>query len=149
MPPVQDDDATSILRSLKMRSCISSKPIVSTSHFIRARSLLSRFEKLEKTRKIDSSVAMRSSRDVNSSRASAGCGLAPRPPATNTRKPGSTVPSGRVRFAAITPMSLNLAWPQSVSDRKSVVEGKRVSVSVYLGGRRILKKKKRQNNKQK
>ena len=25
---------------------------------------------------------------VNSSRASAGCGLAPRPPATNTRKPG-------------------------------------------------------------
>src|SRR3546814_16330017 len=33
-------------------------------------------------------------------------------------------------------------------DRKSVVEGKRVSVSVALGGRRILKKKK-QNTKNK
>src|SRR3546814_12857262 len=30
-------------------------------------------------------------------------------------------------------------------DRKSVVEGKRVSVRVDLGGRRIIKKKKRQN----
>src|SRR3546814_15344351 len=35
---------------------------------------------------------------------------------------------------------------QCDQDRKSVVEGKRVSVSVDLGGRRIMKK---QNNKQK
>ena len=33
-------------------------------------------------------VGSRSSRAVNSSRASAGCGLAPRPPAMKTRKPG-------------------------------------------------------------
>src|SRR3546814_17460657 len=34
---------------------------------------------------------------------------------------------------------VNLAWP----DRKSVVSGKRVSVRVALGGRRILKTKKK------
>src|SRR3546814_607301 len=33
-------------------------------------------------------------------------------------------------------------WPQSVKDRKSVVEGKRVLVRVDLGGRRSNKKKK-------
>ena len=33
-------------------------------------------------------VGSSSSRGVNSSRAWAGCGLAPRPPAKNTRKPG-------------------------------------------------------------
>src|SRR3546814_15846906 len=40
-------------------------------------------------------------------------------------------------------------WPQPATiDRKSVVEGKSVSVRVDLGGRRILKKKKpnKQNN---
>ena len=60
---------------------------------MRARSLLSRLPWLENTRRIASIVASRSSRGVNSSRASAGCGLAPRPPATNTRKPASRVPS--------------------------------------------------------
>src|SRR3546814_20220928 len=34
-----------------------------------------------------------------------------------------------------------------VEDRKSVVKGKSVSVSVDLGGRRIIKKKKNKNNK--
>src|SRR3546814_19013803 len=111
MPPGQDDDATSILRSLKMRSCISSKPIVSTSHFIRARSLLSRFEKLEKTRKLDASVPMRSSRAGNSSRAIAGWGLAPSHPATHTGQPGATVQPGRGGTAA---------------RRESDVEGRRV-----------------------
>src|SRR3546814_17979709 len=40
----------------------------------------------------------------------------------------------------------NLSWPASFAgrhrDRKSVVSGKRVSVRVDLGGRRIIKKKK-------
>src|SRR3546814_13707345 len=35
------------------------------------------------------------------------------------------------------------------TDRKSAVEGKRVSVRVDLGGRRIIKKKKEQQNKNK
>src|SRR3546814_15385453 len=35
------------------------------------------------------------------------------------------------------------------TDRKSVVEGKSVSVSVDLGGRRTMKKKKKRNSKQK
>ena len=63
----------------------------------------------------------RSSRAVNSSRASAGCGLAPRPPATNTRKPASSVPSSSVRVVAITPTSLNIAWPQSVAQPEKLI----------------------------
>ena len=43
-------------------------------------------------------VGRRSSREVNSSSACAGCGLAPSPPAMNTLNPGSTVPSGRGRL---------------------------------------------------
>ena len=66
-------------------------------------------------------VASRSSREVNSSRAWAGCGLAPSPPATKTRKPGSTVPSGRGRLTAITPTSLNMAWPQSVAQPEKLI----------------------------
>ena len=66
-------------------------------------------------------VGSRSSRAVKSSRASAGCGLAPRPPAMNTRKPGSTVPSSRVRVTAITPTSLNIAWPQSVLQPEKLI----------------------------
>src|SRR5205823_1201035 len=62
-----------------------------------------------------SSVGSSSSRGVNSSRACAGWGLAPSPPATNTRKPGSTEPSSRGRITATTPTSLNIAWPQSVA----------------------------------
>ncbi len=66
-------------------------------------------------------VASRSSRGVNSSSAIAGCGLAPRPPAMNTRKPASTVPSGRGRFTATTPTSLNIAWPQSVAQPEKLI----------------------------
>ena len=120
-PPGHVEEATSILRSLKMRAWSSSKPMVSTSHFMRARSLLSRLPKFEKTRRIDSRVAISSSREVNSSRARAGCGLAPRPPAMNTRNPASRVPSATVRVAAITPMSLNIAWPQSVSQPEKLI----------------------------
>src|SRR3546814_18659372 len=50
----------------------------------------------------------------------------------------STIPCGArlvLRCARLTPTS---------SDRKSVVEGKSVSVSVDIGGRRIMKKKKNQ-----
>ena len=62
---------------------------------MRARSLLSRLPWWSCTRSIASMVGSRSSREVNSSSASAGCGLAPSPPAMNTRNPGSTVPSGQ------------------------------------------------------
>ena len=39
----------------------------------------------------------------------------------NTRKPGSTVPSGRGRLTAITPTSLNIAWPQSVAQPEKLI----------------------------
>ena len=60
-------------------------------------------------------MASSCSRGVNSSRAWAGWGLAPRPPATKTRKPASVLPSGNGRETATTPTSLNMAWPQSVT----------------------------------
>ena len=47
-------EATRNLRSLRMRACSSSQPIVSTSHFMRARSLLSRLPWFENTRRIAS-----------------------------------------------------------------------------------------------
>ena len=68
-----------------------------------------------------SMVGSSSSRGVKSSRACAGCGLAPRPPAKNTRKPGSTVPSSRGRPTPITPTSLNIAWPQSVAQPEKLI----------------------------
>ena len=64
---------------------------------------------------------MSSSLGVKSSRASAACGFAPSPPATYTRKPRSTLPSSRMRDAAMTPMSLNMAWPQSVSQPEKLI----------------------------
>ena len=39
----------------------------------------------------------------------------------NTRKPRSTLPSSKVRVAAITPTSLNMAWPQSVSQPEKLI----------------------------
>ena len=39
----------------------------------------------------------------------------------NTRKPGSTVPSGRGRDTATTPTSLNMAWPQSVAQPEKLI----------------------------
>jgi hypothetical protein len=42
MPPGHDDEASRNLRSLRMRRCVSSQPRVCTTHFMRARSLLSR-----------------------------------------------------------------------------------------------------------
>ena len=103
------------------RACTSSQPRVSTSHFMRARSLLSRLPWLLNTRSTASMVGMRSSLAVKSSSASAGCGLAPRPPATNTRNPASTVPSSSVRVTATTPTSLNIAWPQSVEQPEKLI----------------------------
>src|SRR3546814_16364929 len=41
------------------------------------------------------------------------------------------------------------SWSRRTVDRKSVVEGKSVSVRVDLGGSRIIKKKKKQNHKDK
>ncbi len=99
----------------------SSQPSVSTTHFMRARSLLSRLPVWSNTRRTASIVGRRSSLEVKSSSASAGCGLAPRPPATNTRKPASTVPSSSVRVVAMTPTSLNMAWPQSVAQPEKLI----------------------------
>ncbi|GIU89502.1 MAG: hypothetical protein KatS3mg010_0601 [Acidimicrobiia bacterium] len=39
----------------------------------------------------------------------------------NTRKPDSSVPSGRVRVTATTPTSLNIAWPQSVAQPEKLI----------------------------
>ena len=50
-----------------------------------------------------------------------GCGLAPRPPATNTRKPPSSSPFSARRALATTPTSLNIAWPQSVSQPEKLI----------------------------
>ena len=99
----------------------SSMPRVSTSHFMRARSLLSRLPKWSNVRRHASRVASSSSRDVNSSSAWAGWGLAPRPPATKTRNPGSTEPSSLGRLTAMTPTSLNMAWPQSVAQPEKLI----------------------------
>ena len=66
---------------------------------------------------------------VNSSRASAGCGLAPRPPATNTRKPGSTVPSSSVRVAAID--------ADVVEHRLAAVGGAAGEVDLELAGQAL------------
>ena len=66
-------------------------------------------------------VASSSSRAVNSSSAWAACGLAPKPPAMKTRKPGSTVPSSRGRPTATTPTSLNMACPQSVAQPEKLI----------------------------
>ena len=38
-----------------------------------------------------------------------------------TRKPGSSVPSGSGRLTAITPTSLNIAWPQSVAQPEKLI----------------------------
>ena len=120
-PPGHEEEPSRRRRSLMTRAWSSSQPIVSTSHFIRARSLLSRLPWLLNTRRIASRVGISSSRGVKSSRASAGWGLAPRPPATNTRKPRSTLPSSPVRVVPITPMSLNMAWPQSVAHPEKLI----------------------------
>src|SRR5690606_38530417 len=50
-----------------------------------------------------------------------GVGVGARPPATKTRNPASTVPSSRVRVVATTPASLNIAWPQSVSQPEKLI----------------------------
>ena len=39
----------------------------------------------------------------------------------NTRKPRSTVPSSAGRVTPITPTSLNMAWPQSVSQPEKLI----------------------------
>src|SRR3546814_20749944 len=50
--------------------------------------------------------------------------------------------AGRGVFACISP------WNFPLADRKSVVQGKRVSVRVDLGGRRIIKTKKQRTHRQ-
>jgi hypothetical protein len=114
MPPGHDDEAGSVWRILMTRRRTSSMPSWSITHLRRARSLLSRLPVWSNTRRTASIVGSRSSRVVKSSSDSAGCGVAPSPPAMYTRKPCSTVPSSSVRVTATTPTSLNIAWPQSV-----------------------------------
>ena len=109
IPPGHDDDAGSVWRILITRRRTSSIPNWSTTHFIRARNLLSRLPVCSNTRNAASTVGNKSSRDVKSSSASAGCGFAPNPPAMYTRNPDSIEPSSRVRVAATTPTSLNIA----------------------------------------
>ena len=121
IPPGQEVDATRNLRWVSTRRWTSSKPSVSTSHFMRARSLLSRLPAWSNTLKQASMVGSNSSRGVKSSRARAGCGVVPSPPAMNTRKPRSTVPSSVWRATPITPTSLNMAWPQSVSQPEKLI----------------------------
>ena len=58
---------------------------------------------------------------MKSSRASAGKGVVPSPPAMYTLKPCSTLPSSNVRVVAITPASLNMACPQSVSQPEKLI----------------------------
>src|SRR3546814_12946674 len=55
----------------------------------------------------------------------------------------ATVPYSSWRGASskTAPAPDSRAWPRAKSDRKSAVSGKRVSVGVDLGGRRIIKKK--------
>ena len=128
IPPGHDDEAGSVRRTFCTRRRTSSIPRVSTSHFIRARNLLSRLPAWSNTRRAASIVGMRSSREVKSSNANAGCGVAPKPPAMKMRKPCSTEPSSLVRVVATTPTSLNIACPQSVAQPEKLtlnLRGKR------------------------
>src|SRR3546814_13768569 len=64
--------------------------------------------------------------------------------ATVRSRPSASIPTVRANSASVladTAMPSESGWPGHV-DRKSVVEGKSVSVRVDLGGRRIIKKKK-------
>src|SRR3546814_19986609 len=59
------------------------------------------------------------------------------------RLKGSPGPCGwRRRRVGGRPAMFRVGHPQALVDRKSVVEGKRVSVRVDLGGRRFIKKNK-------
>src|SRR3546814_14840816 len=59
-----------------------------------------------------------------------------------------TVRPSRGRGRETAPMTRRCRQLWSLSDRKSVVWGKSVSVRVDLGGRRIVKKKKKQKTKE-
>ena len=63
MPPGHDDEAGSVWRTFSTRRRSSSMPSWSTTHFIRARSLLSRLPVWSNTRSTASMVGSRSSRD--------------------------------------------------------------------------------------
>src|SRR3546814_15546565 len=66
-------------------------------------------------------------------------------------KTASRSPNMRMALAvaywvrAVAGVRVSLARPESTKDRKSVVEGKSVSVRVDLGGRSIIKKKRREH----
>src|SRR3546814_14898302 len=64
-----------------------------------------------------------------------------KPPATRraARWTSATLLASRIRLNMLSPKKA----PPRATDRKSDVEGKRVSVRVDLGGRRIIKKKKK------
>ena len=74
-------------------------------------------------------VGSRSSRDVNSSSACAGCGLAPSPPAMNTRKPGST--------RAVGERAVHRDHADVVEHRLAAVGGAAREVDLELAGQAL------------
>src|SRR3546814_16825128 len=65
-------------------------------------------------------------------------------PAARPAAPRPPCPSVRAAAAGLPPEGYGRRPASPAGDRKSVVEGKSVSVRVDLGGRRIIKKKKKQ-----
>src|SRR3546814_17964377 len=73
--------------------------------------------------------------------------MSPRRPKTKapkgrTAKPAANASKAKIKPAVGLTPEKKCAAIMAARDRKSVVEGKRVSVSVDIGGRRIIKKKK-------
>ena len=130
MPPGYVADAGRNLRSLRIRSRSSSIAHGVDEPLQRGRAACCRgCRSGPATRRIASMVGRRSSREVNSSSACAGCGLAPRPPAMNTLKPGSTVPSGRGR--------LHRDHADVVEHRLAAVGGAAREVDLELAGQAL------------
>src|SRR3546814_11668207 len=65
-------------------------------------------------------------------------------PATRAEKQGELIPNRAVRYPQHgimpSPYCRDKTLPEAMIDRKSVVQGKSVSVRVDLGGRRIIRK---------
>ena len=123
MPPGQVDEASRSLRSLRIRRLqLVPARACRRATSCRARSLLSRLPVARTPAGSASMVGSRSSRGgelLEGEGRDAGWrrGRRRRTPGS----PASTVPSSSVRVAAMTPTSLNMAWPQSVSQPEKLI----------------------------
>ena len=122
MPPGHDDDAGSVWRTLSTRRRTSSMPSWSTTHFMRARSLLSRLPVWSNTRSdgLDGGQQVFAGGEVLQRHGRVRRG----PEAAGDVDPEARLRPSRprcVRVVAMTPTSLNMAWPQSVEQPEKLI----------------------------